>query len=150
MATFVASPRGSPKLCFEGYVYTKRGTTDEKAVWRCEKFQEGCRGRAVTADETTTITQGHTCHLPSPENVAAARLQEEIKTVAKRSHDTPRNVVTACLQGARPATIAKLPPKLSSLERKVNRARREAHGAAQVPYRIQDIIVPEHDKNSVT
>ncbi|XP_042146110.1 uncharacterized protein LOC121835725 [Ixodes scapularis] len=143
MATFVASRRGSPKLCFEGYMYTKHRTNDERTAWRCEKFQEGCRGRAITAGETTTVTQGHTCHLPSPENVAAARLQDEIKTAAKRSHDTPRNVVTACLQGARPATIAKL-PKLSSLERKVNRVRREARGAAQVPHRIDDIIVPEH------
>ncbi|KAG0422830.1 hypothetical protein HPB47_001352 [Ixodes persulcatus] len=143
MATSAASRRGSPKLCFEGYMYTKHRTSDEKTAWGCEKFQEGCRERAVTAAETTTVTQGHTCHLPSPENVAAARLQDEVTTAAKRSHDTPRNVVAACLQGARPATIAKL-PKLSSLERKVNRVRREANGAAQAPHRIEDIIVPEH------
>ncbi|KAG0428716.1 hypothetical protein HPB47_024307 [Ixodes persulcatus] len=142
-ATFVASRRGSPKLCFEGYMYTKHRNNDEKTAWRCEKFEEGCRGRAVTAGETTTVTQGHTCHLPTPENAAAARLQDKIKTAAKRSHDTRRNVVAACLQGARPATITKL-PKLSSQERKVNRVRREAHGAAQVPHRIEDIIVPEH------
>ncbi|KAM7290418.1 uncharacterized protein ISCGN_027049 [Ixodes scapularis] len=126
MATFVASRRGSPKLCFKGYIYTKHRTNDEKTAWRCEKFQEGGRGRALIA-----------------ENVAAARLQDEIKTAARRSDDTPRNVVAACLPGARPATIAKL-PKLPSLERKVNRVRREAHGAGQCPHPLEDIIVPEH------
>ncbi|KAG0435392.1 hypothetical protein HPB47_018516 [Ixodes persulcatus] len=49
MATFLASRRGSPKLCLEGYLYTKHRTNDEKTAWRCERFQEGCRGRAVTA-----------------------------------------------------------------------------------------------------
>lgn len=61
------------------------------------------------------MTQGHPCHLPSPENIAAARLRVEVKTAAKRSQNNPLNVVAACLQGARTATIAKL-AKLSSLE----------------------------------
>lgn len=143
MATFVASRRGALKLCFEGYMYTKHRGDDEKTTWRCEKFQDGCRGRAITAGETTTVTQSHTCHLPSPDNVAAAHLQDEVKTAAKRSHDIPRNVVAACLQGAEPGSIAKL-PKISSLERKLNRIRREAHGTIQVPHTIEEVNIPDH------
>lgn len=54
-----------------------------------------------------------------------------------------RNAVASCLLVERPATIAKL-PKLSPLERTVNRVLRHSYGAAQISQQIEDVVLPKH------
>jgi hypothetical protein len=122
-ALFPVSQRNNKKLVFEGFIYSMHRGDEHKTSWRCERFQKGCRGRAVSQGETVIVTQPHNDHLPCTQKCERAVFDGCVRTAARGTHDAPRAVVNECLVGVSDATIAII-PKIVNIEQKVSRARK--------------------------
>jgi hypothetical protein len=142
-ALFPVSQRNNKKLVFEGFIYSMHRGDEHKTSWRCERFQKGCRGRAVSQGETVIVTQPHNDHLPCTQKCERAVFDGRVRTAARGTHDAPRAVVNECLVGVSDATIAII-PKIVNIEQKVSRARkRQRDQHAPIPHNLASIVIPE-------
>ena len=43
----IATKRGEQKLCFEGFMYTKKNVPTDKLIWRCVKRDDAVKCTAI-------------------------------------------------------------------------------------------------------
>ncbi len=64
----IRSERGGAKLCYEGFMYTKKGTNKTTLRWECAKRRAfDCLGAAVTDLQVCSVLQLFICYLFQPE-----------------------------------------------------------------------------------
>lgn len=119
MAEFFESRRGGRKMSCDGFLYIVHRVNDETTVWRCVNYQKGCKGRVYQNETNIQITQEHN-HMP---NIVECETSK-IKTTSKQDLGSqPRTIVNQCMVGVSDQILVSM-PKLVSLEKKVNRARK--------------------------
>lgn len=136
----VDSQRGGKKLLLDGYIYSKHREAEEKIFWRWQKFQNNCKGRAVSKGNDAQCIQEHN-HAPCSIDVEKEKINFNFQSAALNTQNSPRNVINECLVGVSNDAIATL-PKLVSMERKVSRTRRISFEQS-IPQSLKDIAILE-------
>ena len=59
MAEFVKSEKGKPVLLVNGHLFVKDKQIQDKIYWKCHKFANYCKCRAITVKENVTVSKEH-------------------------------------------------------------------------------------------
>ena len=106
---FITNHKGGLKLCFEGYMYTKRCSSSNQIQWQCpQRAAFKCNGSLYTSLENQNphATKPHT-HEPDVKAVKVAKAKTAMKQQAKKSREKPGQILS---------THPKEPDSLSELE----------------------------------
>ncbi|CAF4468473.1 unnamed protein product [Didymodactylos carnosus] len=130
----IKTGRGKDQLLLEGYRYRR-----DHVNWRCVK--DYCTGRVLHNGVRYEMYRGHMCEAPNPEEVQRAIFNEEIRDKAPSTHNTPRQII----QDARlkiNIESSSILPQFLSLQRTVQRHRRDAFIPITKPKVFNEIVIP--------
>ena len=79
---FISSSRGSQKLCYLGFIYTKQHERPNGTRWTCERRND-CKGAVLTHGiaGAPEVLQDHT-HLPTDAKIGVAKARCRMKEIA--------------------------------------------------------------------
>ena len=95
----IKNNKDSLKLCYEGYLYTKKIKTRNIIWWEwSNRALLSCKGAVSTNhDVTVPLCYKEHSHNPNPAHVAAAKLHQQIKSDAWMKKPTPpRSLLRPC------------------------------------------------------
>ncbi|XP_060552384.1 uncharacterized protein LOC132713725 [Ruditapes philippinarum] len=137
---FITSNKGSRKLLYEGYAYTKKNENKSSMRWECsQRIGLNCKG-ALTTDLHVSSVKSETAHSHAPDKFAmqALKVRSEIKASAEANRGKPGQIVTDKLSLQPTEVIAA--SSVKSLKQTVRRAKRGT--APKNPSTIRDVPVP--------
>ena len=117
---FITNHKGGLKLCFEGYMYTKRCSSSNQIQWQCsQRAAFKCNGSLYTSLENQNphATKPHT-HEP---DVKAAMKQQ-----AKKSRENPGQILSTHLVSITPEIRCAV-GNLDSLKRNIRKVQKGTH-----------------------
>lgn len=138
---FITSNKGSRKLCYAGYAYTKKKESKTTVRWECtHRSSKQCKG-ALTTDCAATEVKSTTEHNHEADlfAIAAMKVKSEIKATVQANRGKPGQIVTDKLATV-PKEVASAAGRVDSLKRVVRRAKRGT--APSEPATRQDIPYP--------
>ena len=100
----ISTTRGHLKLCYDGYMYTKKddcARKDNRMTWRCVR-----RGTKYNGTITTTVNHedpqplGQHNHDPNPAEIEATKVRSYIRNFATQTQEKPLSVISAFLWDA--------------------------------------------------
>lgn len=138
---FVTSNKGSRKLCYEGYSYTKKKDSKTTTRWECSmRKAHDCKGAITTDIQATRVIQvtSHT-HEPDSSAIAALKIRSDIKTSAEANRGKPGQILADKLATCSKEVVVAA-GSTESLKRWVRRTKRGA--APTEPNQMVNIPIP--------
>lgn len=120
----ITNNKGGVKLCNEGFLYTKKKTSNTGIIWECSQRNAlSCKGTAKTDANMQQIlyTTNH-CHDASRAKVAAAKLKTAVKTAATDTRGRPGQILTDMLS-QQPVEVRYAAGQTETLKRNIRRVR---------------------------
>jgi hypothetical protein len=144
------------KLCLNGYYYTIADQKLLKITWRCEKYKsQACKCRLTTKTNYIKDVEYHPhnneqfhSHPPVPEAEVCFEMKSEIKHMAAKSKDNPREI----LRNAKAALNQECVPYLGNdpnLKAIINRVRSVQPDYGNAPQSIEEIDIPDQLKQTI-
>lgn len=145
---YVNSEKGKPKLINDGHLFVKDKISDEKIIWKCEKFFTlKCRARCHTKNDIIVLKLGNHNHTADAACVAVAKVLNSIKDRARSTLDGPHRILAESSIGLTSAVAAQM-PAAKTLKRTINRIRADIDGSRVFPSPLNraELIIPEELK----
>lgn len=141
--------RGRKKICDEGFLYNyhKLNAGEDKKFWRCDKINEGCKGRIHTTLDDVVISRSDNHNHGS--NAAAAEVIQIKTDMKQRALDTmerPSQIINYVINGIDQAVMGQLPNKDAN-RKVIQRVRIKDKMAPQNPANLHELVIPEQYKN---
>ena len=139
----IRSKRGGLKLCYEGFMYTKKHEAKnlDQITWRCVEREppRKCLAilRTTKANEQPDLMKEHN-HPPNETKVGVAKIRHDMKSRAQTTRDKPNQLFTFALTEASDEVKTHL-PQADTCKRVLRRAR-AAHCPAD-PQTLDELII---------
>ena len=134
--------RGGDKICYEGYMYTKRDTKKTRIRWECtQRKSRPCKG-AITTSLTlddVRVTVAHS-HDNDNSSVEAEKLRCNIREKAKASRESTACLLATAIQEA-PESVRLRLGNQESVKRNIRRQRQGS--LPKDPVSLRELHVPE-------
>ena len=100
---FITNNKGGIKLCYEGFMYTKKCAQGRKIRWKCSQAKAyGCNACLFTTleKEDPCLTKQHS-HEPDVKAIEVAKGKAAMKEKAKVSREKPGQILATQLTNLR-------------------------------------------------
>ena len=150
----VKSNKGKAKICVNGFLFSETRHRNDLYYWHCEKklTETGCHGTVGTLK----IGDQHQLryheiekhnHPPEASKLPVIKICNAIKDIAKRTNDTPAQIIQNTTAGCSQETRANLPSR-DALRQKAKRARRGE--LPSEPTSLEDFELPDEYSKTIS
>ncbi|XP_052253829.1 uncharacterized protein LOC127860080 isoform X2 [Dreissena polymorpha] len=138
---FIRSQRGTAKLCYEGFTYTKKKETKSTMRWECsQRRSENCKGTATTDNPPTrVITSTDHGHVNDKFYVEALKVREEITAAVISNWGQPHRILADKLVH-HPVEVRVAAGITENIKR--NMRAKKAGQTPKNPEQLEDIPIP--------
>ena len=136
----IQTNKGGTKLCFEGFMYTKRSKTKNFIQWACSQRNSlQCKGSLVTTIdmENPEVKHPH-CHDSNSTTVEVAKLRNQIKSSSQISKEKSQSILSSKLSQAKNDVRAEV-GRTESIKRSICRIQRGA--LPKEPKTLEELVI---------
>ncbi|XP_069473145.1 uncharacterized protein [Ambystoma mexicanum] len=137
---YVPSGQGNMMLVYEGYLYGREKTREDRIIWKCSEYTTlNCGGRSFTKGEEIILRRGHN-HAPNSAKIAVKRKLQEIGYKAIHSEESAGDIIKNTLANTELHIAAAL-PSTERIKRTINKTRQKIGRTSGCPnnYKALDI-----------
>lgn len=146
----IKSQKGKDLLVLEGYCFLREKVVDNKIVWRCSEYKiSKCMARCHTVDGAVVKKTTNHNHVADAAKIEARKIMADIKNRAVVTQKSTHLIVAATSSEVTGAVAGQL-PSVRGIKQTIRRVRREQKIPLPTPTNLQDLIIPDSYKITIS